>query len=328
MREETRYFAKRGMLNLFALPLSWLYGAVMGLRKICYRIGLCPSVSLAVPVVVIGNICVGGAGKTPVIIALVEALKAKGLHVGVVSRGYGGSANKSPTAVTEDSLASEVGDEPLLIARRTNVPVVIGCSRVAACELLLKNHEIDVVLSDDGLSHYALARDIEIIVIDETREHGNGYLLPAGPLREPVSRIKHADFTLHTNSQQIGEAKVRYQLGQPYQVAAPTHTKSLSAFAEQPVHAVAGLAHPEKFFTSLYQQGVTPICHAFSDHYAFTAQDFSDFKDALVLMTEKDSVKCTAFATESMYAVPLDAQLPQGFVERLLTKLKEKRDGR
>jgi len=301
--------------NLFAwalLPLSWLFRLVALIRRKMYCAGILASTRLPVPVIVVGNISVGGTGKTPLLIALCELLKTSGYRPGVVSRGYGADL-QGEVLITAHSSATQVGDEPLLIAQRTGCPVAVGSRRPAAAKLLLKNHDCNIILSDDGLQHYALHRDMEIAVIDAARLHGNGFCLPAGPLREPVERLDSVDLVVYNGKT---DAAHRFDLKFLTAVNVATGaTADLKSFAGQKVHAVAGIGHPERFFDQLKNEGLDIIAHEFSDHHMFTLNDLS-YDDALpVLMTEKDAVKCTHFKLSTLWSVPVVADLSPQLIE-------------
>lgn len=298
----------------WALPIAALYGVAVALRRRLYRHGWMRTERLPVPLIVVGNITVGGTGKTPLVIALVEALRARGFSPGVASRGYGGSA-QVPELLGSNPDPRVTGDEPALIKLRTGIPVAIGHARPKAARLLLESG-VDVVIADDGLQHYALARDVEICVVDGTRRFGNGRLLPAGPLREPRSRLRDVDFVV-CNGGDAGRNEVPMQLllADAVGVADRSIRKPLIAFSGQRVHAVAGIGNPRRFFEALRERGIEVIGHAFSDHYRFVKADL-DFDDEVpVLMTEKDAVKCVALARDDWWAIPVTAELPSTFFD-------------
>ncbi len=299
-------------------PLAALYGGVVRLRGVLYRAGWLRSVRLPVPVIVIGNLSVGGTGKTPLTIALVEALRARGRRPGVVSRGYGGS-RREPLLLGIAPDPAEVGDEPCLI-HASGVPVAVGRDRPAAARLLL-DAGCDVLVADDGLQHYALARDLEICVIDGVRRFGNGRLLPRGPLREPLARLHRVDLRV-CNGGTCAEGEYPMQLRGGEAVAlGDGQRRPLSAFSGQRVHAVAAIGHPARFFDSLRAAGIEVIEHAYPDHHAFAAREL-DFGDELpLLMTDKDAVKCRRYARPHWWRVPVQAELPPAFYEALGERL-------
>ena len=301
-----------------------LYAGLSALRRGAYARGLVPTRRVPVPVVVVGNIAVGGTGKTPLTIALVERLRAEGRNPGVASRGYGRRDEATPRWVDADADVAEVGDEPLLVARHTGAKVRVDRDRVAAA-IALAEAGCDVVVCDDGLQHYRLARDVEIEVIDGRRRYGNGRLLPAGPLREPPERAARCDFRVVNTSASdaevaFGEWPMRLRSG----AARPLlggRERPLADFAGQRVHAVAGIGNPERFFAMLRTHGIAVVPHAFADHHRYSAEDFQ-FGSALpVLMTEKDAVKCASLAGPHHYSVPVRAELPEAFWVALLDKL-------
>jgi tetraacyldisaccharide 4'-kinase len=273
------------------------------------------------PTVVIGNLSVGGAGKTPLTLALIDALRARGWNPGVISRGYGGTA-RGPERVLPGSDPARAGDEPCLIAARSGAPVAVARQRIEAARLLQASHEVDLLIADDGLQHYALARDLEILVIDGRRRYGNGRLLPAGPLREPLERASASDFrVLNGGEVQSDEIPMRLQLARAEPLAGG-ESKAIGDFAGQQVHAVAGIGDPTRFFAALAAQGIEVIPHAFPDHHAFKATDLRFDPELPILMTEKDAVKCRAFALPSSYAVPVDAILPESFFDAVDARLR------
>ena len=289
MKSLDHYWYTSSIINWLLLPLSWLYCLVAIIRRKLYRLNFLHSYSSPVPVIVIGNIVVGGSGKTPLLLSLCEYIQKKGFKPGVVSRGYGGSVN-GVKQVQQVDLADVVGDEPLMIFQRTKLPVVVGADRVAAIDYLLKNNECDIVLSDDGMQHYRMQRDLEIAVIDADRGFGNGFCLPAGPLRERVSRLQQVDIIAYNG---ISSDKCSYSL----QIVSlkklnSDESRTLESFTQKPVHAIAGIGNPQRFFRQLRQNGIEIIEHAFPDHHSYRQQDFSDWSEACIIMTEKDAVKC------------------------------------
>lgn len=308
-----------GKVPWWTRPLSVVYGGLMRLRRALYRAGLLRSVRLSVPVIVIGNLSVGGTGKTPLTIAIADALRRRGYQPGVVSRGYGGT-QKEPLLLDDMPDPAKVGDEPCLI-RASGVAVAVGRDRPAAARLLIEAG-CDVVIADDGLQHYALARDLELCVIDGVRRFGNGRLLPAGPLREPMSRLKEVDFRI-CNGGVVSPGDVPMQLqGGTVRALLDEHTRPIADFLGQTVHAVAAIGHPQRFFASLRSQGMIVVEHAFPDHHAYVAQDLAFNDGKPVLMTEKDAVKCRAFAQAHWWSVPVRAALPNAFFDELENRLR------
>ena len=315
------YWYRRSPLHLILLPVSWLFRALAALRRMLYRSHILNSYRLPVPVVVVGNISVGGTGKTPLTISLALQLADAGYHPVIVSRGFGGDSRQQP--VTKDSTAQQVGDEPLLMARRGICPVWVGCDRVdTANQALAACPQCDVVLCDDGLQHYRLQRDMEIAVVDGVRRFGNGHLLPAGPLREPVSRLKHVDAVV-VNGGEPAPGQYSMQLsGDVFDnLRNPGKTASARDLQGLRLHAVAGIGHPQRFFDHLKSLGLTVTPHAFPDHHPYQAGDlvFNDC-DAL-LLTEKDAVKCAAFADDKFWVLRVDALIDPALIANLLRKI-------
>jgi tetraacyldisaccharide 4'-kinase len=300
-------------------PLATLYGGVIRLRGMLYRAGVLRSVRLPAPVIVIGNLSVGGTGKTPLTIAVVAALRTRGYRPGVVSRGYGGS-QREPLLLGDTPNPAQVGDEPCLI-HASGVPVAVSRDRPAAAKLLL-DAGCNVLIADDGLQHYALARDVEICVIDGARRFGNGRLLPAGPLREPLSRLRQVDLRVCNGGiAEDGEYLMQLRGGDVVALS-DERVQSLASFRGQRVHAAAAIGNPQRFFDSLRAAGITPIEHSFADHHDFAAADLA-FADGLpVLMTDKDAVKCQRFTQAHWWRVPVQADLPQAFYEVLDERLE------
>lgn len=333
-----RLWQRRSWFAYLNWPWSRLFGYLLERRRQAFQTGARQVSRLPVPVIVVGNIYLGGTGKTPLVIYLVQQLRAAGWRPGVISRGYG-SAAATPQLLTPNSLAQECGDEPVLIQQRTGVAVAVGRERGAAARLLLaQDPEINIIISDDGLQHYALARDIECLVFDG-RGLGNGWLLPAGPLREPATRQR--DFTI-VNSQngQIPDSLrqasnchvMSLQLGAAYALANPTQRRELTDFATQKnMLAMAGIGHPERFFNSLRAVGLQFSQQALADHYQFNPESLRKFAADVILITEKDAVKCRAIPALRddlrIWVVPVEAHLPAQFCAELLAKLSEKKHG-
>jgi len=305
------WYGERKFFYWLLLPLSWLYCAWVSTRAALYRRGLLKTDALDCPVVIVGNLVAGGSGKTPLVAALAQALTRHGLRVGIICRGYRGRAQQWPQQVTAASDPLLVGDEAVLLAQLTGVAVVAGADRVAAGRELLKASHCDIVLSDDGLQHYRLQRDVEIALIEAGRGLGNGQCLPAGPLREPAHRLSRVDRIVgYGGSVRQGSLTVRPQLDTGCQsLLEPAKRRTLTDFSAGPVHAVAGIANPQRFFNALHQQGLDVIEHVFEDHHRFSADDLSFDTRYPVLMTGKDAVKCSAFAQPDWWCVPLRVQL-------------------
>jgi tetraacyldisaccharide 4'-kinase len=275
---------------------------------------------LPVPVIVVGNVTIGGAGKTPLVIALVAALRELGWKPGVASRGYGGLA-RGPRLLGPEPDPAQVGDEPALIAIRTGAPVAIGADRPAAARLLL-DEGVDLVVADDGLQHYPLARDVEICVLDGVRRLGNGRLLPAGPLRESAPRLGEVDFIVCNGGEpQAGEIPMRLAAGAAVSLVDASIRKPLATFSQTRVHAVAGIGHPQRFFDTLREYGIDVIEHPFPDHHRYVPDDLVFADDLPILMTEKDAVKCRAFGNGNWWAVPVAAELPATFVDAVAARV-------
>ncbi|OOF59059.1 tetraacyldisaccharide 4'-kinase [Rodentibacter myodis] len=293
------------------LPFSCLFWIISQFRRVLFLLGVKSIYRAPKPVVIVGNLSVGGNGKTPVVVWLVEELKKRGLRAGVISRGYGSQSKSYPLLVTEKTNPIAGGDEPVLIAKRTGVPVVISPNRRQAIELLLKQGECDIIVSDDGLQHYKLQRDIEIVVMDAERALGNGFVLPAGPLRELPARLKTVDFVIANGGKnQYADAVMR--LVPHYAINLKNSEKRpLSAF--QSGSAIAGIGNPQRFFTMLEKLGIT-LNHkqAFQDHQHFEAAQLEKITENQPLfMTEKDAVKCQAFAKENWWYVPVVAEITE-----------------
>ncbi len=299
------------------LPLSWLFGAVTALRRVLFRAGVLRSDRIDVPVIVVGNITVGGTGKTPFTIWLADRLVADGRKVGIVLRGYGGTSTTWPRHVTRETPWEEVGDEAALLARRTAAIVVAGPDRVAAARLA-KALGAEIILADDGLQHYRLRRDLEVVVLDHHRALGNGRLLPAGPLREPQSRLATVDLHVMTHrgegssvSADTNEIPSVTAISRVAMAVNMTNGEScpLASFAGAPVHGVAAIGHPEAFFEALRREGLIVQAHPYPDHARLTREHIVFPDGAPVLMTEKDAVKCSAIADRRHFAVPLEVTL-------------------
>ncbi len=304
------------------LPLSWLYGLVSGLIRLSYRLGLKKAWRAPVPVVVVGNLTAGGNGKTPVVIWLVEQLQQRHIRVGVVSRGYGGKAEHYPLLLEPHTTTASAGDEPVLIYQRTGVPVAVSPVRADAVRALLAQHDLQLIITDDGLQHYRLARDVEIVVVDGVRRFGNGWWLPAGPMRERVSRLQSVDAVITNGGTPApGEIPMRLQAGR----AVNLYTGEQRDVATlENVVAMAGIGHPPRFFATLEGCGVRAVnTIALNDHQALAQDDLLAMTRTgqNLVMTEKDAVKCRAFAQANWWYLPVDAELSGDGAQRLLEKL-------
>jgi tetraacyldisaccharide 4'-kinase len=307
-------------------PLSLVYRALVAIRSALYRIGMKRVSALPVPVVVVGNISVGGTGKTPCVIWLAGELGSRGYRVGIVSRGYGGQSKAWPQRVARGSDPAVVGDEPVLIARTTGCPVVVAPSRVAAARSLLETDRVDIILSDDGLQHHALGRVMEIAVIDAERGFGNGFCLPAGPLREPVSGLERVDAIVVNGRSDDGRFESAFCFSATFADFYRfdgSNERCVADFAGQKVHAVAAIGHPERFFRMLEQAGLDVVRHAHPDHERLRPEDI-DFQDKLpVLMTEKDAVKFDSPLGKNVWCAPLKLRFESDHGERLIQHIIE-----
>jgi tetraacyldisaccharide 4'-kinase len=329
MRSIERHWQSITPVSALLYPLSLLYGAVAGFRR-----ATSTSARLPVPVIVVGNLTVGGTGKTPLTLWLAEFLRARGRTPGIVSRGYGGHTD-TPRRVFPDSNPLACGDEPILLARRSGCEVWVGADRVAAARALLAaGSACDVVLSDDGLQHYPLERDVEICLIDGERGLGNGWLLPAGPLRESPARIAGVDAIVingsarHPSIAHLPGGAARFAMaleGREFRnLLNPGKTAGAELFRGKRVHAVAGIGNPQRFFSHLQALGLDFTAHPFPDHHPFAATDLAYPDSDAVVMTEKDAVKCKPFAAESHWELAVDAVPDPGLGELVLKKITKR----
>jgi tetraacyldisaccharide 4'-kinase len=303
---------------------SMLFIDITRFRRYLYRKNIVlKSTKLSCPVIIVGNITVGGTGKTPLVIALAQRLTKEGFRPGIISRGYGGK-NCGAISVSADSSPTQVGDEPILMAKKSGCPVAVATKRAEAAQFLISEKNCNIILSDDGLQHYALQRDIEIAVIDGERRFGNNSCLPGGPLREPIERLNEVDLiVVNGTSEEAREIPMQFVAEMAVNLKTGEQ-KPLIEFKGQSCHAVAGIGNPERFFNLLTATGLTNKNHPFPDHHFFTAKQIN-FKDALpVFMTEKDAVKCTTFASDKHWFVPIAAQLPESFFTQLLNLINKK----
>ena len=300
------------------------------LHGLCYRVGLCRGDRLDAPLIVVGNLTVGGTGKSPLVAALVTDLMKRGWRPGIIARGYGGRPGFWPRVVVEEDRAEEVGDEPLMLFRQCGCPVMVGPDRVASGQQLINQFGCDMIVSDDGFQHFRLKREINIVVVDGMRQFGNGWCLPAGPLREPVRGLGRANI-LVVNLPPGGKPKawtdrgyiVMSMQGSDLVNLETDEKKPIGEFANKTVHGVAGIGHPERFFTVLRSAGMEVVPHTFPDHHQFDGDDF-DFvrSDECIIMTEKDAVKCAGIAPAGQcWVLPVRAVLPNGFFDRISVSL-------
>ena len=338
-RKAPTFWERRGPTSLLLWPLSWVYGLVLRIRRLFSDLRICNAKPLTVPVIIVGNIRVGGTGKTPIVIALAEKLSELGWKPGIISRGYGAQASAVPTQVTSDSDPSIVGDEPVLIVMRTKnqVPIWVFPKRKQTIATLLQHHpEVNVIISDDGLQHTGLprwparegGRDIEFVVRDG-RGEGNRFLLPAGPLREPATRDRDATLMTANPSQKSVQVDEYFQgrraftlspqLGLAYQLNHSSNRQSLESFSEQylpkKMTAVAALGNPQRFFDSLQKHGVVAKCIGLPDHSTYTDTFFSKIDAKCILITEKDAVKCAGITDERIWVVPMSVNIPDALSE-------------
>jgi len=311
----------------YLLPLSWLFCLIVFIRLWLYRIGVFSQKKLPVPVIIIGNISVGGSGKTPLLIGLCQYLTEQGYRVGVISRGYGGTLGKKIAAVDVNSDPKIVGEEPVLIAQQANIPVFVGKDRFAAALHLIEKHHPQLILSDDGLQHYHLARDSEVIVIHGKYLLGNEHFLPAGPLRESKKRLKHADFVVYQDK--IAAQENSFYLA-PEQFVSLNNQQTnvdLQYFSGKTVHAIAGIAHPKQFFEQLRALDIDVIVHPFADHHQYQSDELLFKDDYPLIMTQKDAIKCAGFQLKNAWALSIKTIISPHFEEVFLKRIEELLNG-
>ena len=319
-----RHWYRLSWLSIALLPLALAFRLIAAARRLAYRWGLLGSGRAGVPVIVVGNITAGGTGKTPLVAWLCAYLREHGMQPGIVSRGYGGG--REMRAAGPDDDPATVGEEPVLLARRTSCPVWVGTNRLAAARALLAAHrECDVIVSDDGLQHYAMQRDAEIAVVDGDRGLGNGLPIPSGPLREPASRLGQVDAVVVNGPGSLGlpGAFAMSLQGSTFtNLLHPHVTRDAAAFRGETAHAVAGIGNPSRFFAQLRGLGLEITPHPFPDHHAFASSDIAFEDGRAVVMTEKDAIKCRPFARENHWVLAVDARVAPALGERILRKLK------
>ena len=331
----TREWQRNSPWQILLRPISWLFGLVAGLRRAMFRAGLLKIQHLKVPVVVVGNICVGGTGKTPLVMAVVHWLQEHGYRPGIVSRGYGSLAEKTgqshEVATSDDAAAAKFGDEPVMLVLRLGCPMFVGADRARAATSLLAAHpEVNVIVSDDGLQHYAMHRDVEIALVDGSRGFGNGALLPAGPLREPVRRLFRVSAVVANGTGRRFKQAMPSLLGMtlgnerfvPMAGGEELDLETFRAFVEgKSLHLLAGTGNPQRFFSHLHRHGFVTSDHPLDDHHRFRREDIE--YPGIVLMTEKDAVKCRQWADQRHWFMRVDAQLPVNFYTLLHARLAD-----
>lgn len=322
-----KHWEKRTALRFLLIPASWLYRLLAAAHRGCYKVGLLRVTRVAAPVIVVGNITVGGTGKTPLVLWLSKFLTEQRFRPGIVLRGYGGRQTDAAVMVKPKSDPAVVGDEALLLTRNSSCPVCVCRNRSLAAQTLVRAYNCDVILSDDGLQHHAMARDVEIAVIDGNRRFGNGRQLPAGPLRESPKRLRAVDICVVNGQPQIDELGMQITALVFRQVVAPERKQGRDAFRGQRVHAVAGIGYPDRFFIQLRDLGIEAKEHPFPDHHQFTAQDIEFNDDRPVIMTEKDAVKCERLADQRHWYLAVEAKPDPKLGVLLLRLLKERSRG-
>lgn len=311
------------LLTILLLPFSWLFRLIVFIRYYFYHFNFKKKIQFDVPVIVVGNLTVGGTGKTPFVIWLLETLQKKGYRPGIVSRGVGGKKCREPCWVDETANPAEVGDEALLLTKRTHCPMVACIDRVAAVQELLNKTNCNIVISDDGLQHYRMGRNIEIVIVDGRREFGNKQMLPAGPLREPLSRLRSVDLIVVNGASQLPYEKMVLQGDVLFSVLTPHEKKSLTSLHGQTVHAIAGIGNPERFFSSLRKYNIQVIEHIFPDHYLYKRDDIYFTDNLPIVMTEKDAVKCVTLGDRRHWYLPVNAHLNVDVEKKIFSLLEE-----
>ena len=322
-----RFWYRRNWIALFLLPLSWLYRLVIWVRRLAFASGIRTVERVSVPVLVVGNITVGGTGKTPLIIWLCHFLRDRGIKPGIISRGYGGSSVRRSQQVRVDSNPEMVGDEPVLLAQRTGCPVAVATIRADAGRELLEHHDCDLILCDDGLQHLGLHRDLEIAVVDGDRRFGNGMLLPAGPLREPVARLEQVDMIVSSARAGKNEFLMEYQAVCFVSLLDESVIRPLDAFSNKDVCAFAGIGNPARFFSMLRSADINIEKYEFPDHHHYSQEDFEVQGNRPVIMTEKDAVKCRFLNLRDAWFLKIDVKMSKAFEHRFNILIEELYDG-
>lgn len=323
MKKITDIWYSKHPLRWILLPFSYLYLIGYFIHRLIYKTGIKKITKFNVPIIVVGNITVGGTGKTPLTIKLSEILQQQGYNPGIVSRGYKGTSKSFPKLVTDHSDPVEVGEEAALMAMRTKCPVAIGPQRVKAINLLLQNFSCDIILCDDGLQHHAIKKDIEIALIDGERKLGNQLCLPAGPLREPKKRLKSVDFVVMHERRLTSHYSMALKVDEIYNLQNEYLKLEPQDMRDMIIHAVAGIGNPMSFFTSLRLMGLTINEHVFPDHHIYRKQDFAFLKpNEIMIMTEKDAIKCKKFAEKNFWVLSVCAVMNSKFTQDFLSILE------
>lgn len=323
------WYQKLNLFTYLLIPFSLIFYIIVKIRRFLYQKGIKKTFHFSIPLIVVGNITVGGTGKTPFVMWLAQMLSEEGFCPAIISRGYGVKKIKTPRIVTVDSHVLQVGDEPLLMAQHLECPVIVCADKVAAVDFLLENFYCNVIISDDGLQHYRLGRDVEVAIIDGNHQFGNGYCLPAGPLREPISRLDSVDFIVYNDSKtSLKQDEIFNMYLKPGKLSAVKNSErkiELDILNNHIVHAVTGIGNPERFFNTLKKLKLNIVEHVFPDHHQFKYSDIDFGKDNVVIMTEKDAVKCRDFADHRHWFLPITAKIDMLLVSRIVKLLNEQK---